>query len=164
MLIAFLPRCIKQRGLTLRPMRISDGPNLSKNLMREDIIITRGICTPRGISWIFFYWWLRKIFFAAYCIERESRTIGFIGLFNLVPGESSELSLVLFDPAFRRRGYGTRAFEMLSQSYFMAAFANTFIVRVRKDNEPAFSFWRKLGFETVRDDKDIIVMELRGGK
>lgn len=173
MLITSLPRYITQRDLTLRHLRISDGPLLSETLKREDILessrvcktcISSRVCRPRRTSWIIFYWRLRKIFFAAYCIERESRTIGFIGLFNLVPGESSELSLVLFDPFFRRRGYGTRAFKMLSRNKFTATFANTFIARVRKDNEPAYCFWRKLGFETVGYDGDIIVMELRGGK
>lgn len=164
MLITSLPRYITQRDLTLRHLRISDGPLLSETLKREDILESSRVCRPRRTSWIIFYWRLRKIFFAAYCIERESRTIGFIGLFNLVPGESSELSLVLFDPFFRRRGYGTRAFKMLSRNKFTATFANTFIARVKKDNGPAYCFWRKLGFETVGYDGDIIVMELRGGK
>jgi RimJ/RimL family protein N-acetyltransferase len=173
MLITSLPRCITHRDLTLRHLRISDGPFLSGIMEREDILKSSGVCKtrqssgvcrPRRTPWIIFYWWLRKTFFVAYCIERKAHTIGFIGLSNLVPGESAEISLVLFDPVSRRKGYGTRAFTLLSQHPFTTAFANTFIVRVRKDNESARSFWTKLGFETVGGDGDTIMMELRGGK
>jgi RimJ/RimL family protein N-acetyltransferase len=164
MLIAPLPRRIKQQDLTLRHLRLSDGPFLSKTLMRKDILISNGILTRLGTSWIFFYWWLRRTFFVAYCIEHKSQPVGFIGLSNLMVGKSSDISLVLFDPAFRRKGYGTDAFKMLSRNSFTKAFANTFIARVRKDNEPALCFWRKLGFETLRSDNDIMVMELRGDK
>ena len=156
--VTFLLRQIKQGDLALRRLRISDGPFLSRTLGREDILRSSGVCRPGRSPWIFFHWWLRKTFFVAYCIELQLRTIGFIGLFNLVPGASAEVSLVLFDPVFRRRGYGSRAFTMLSGNTFTKAFAHTFIVRVRKDNESARSFWTKLGFETVRVDGDTIVM------
>jgi ribosomal protein S18 acetylase RimI-like enzyme len=177
MLITSLPRYIKQRDLTLRRLRILDGPFLSATLKRREDILkssgvcktpqssgvckTRqsgGVCTPRRTPWLFFYWWLRKTFFVAYCIERKSQTIGFIGLSNLVPGESAEISLVLFDSACRRRGYGTASFQLLSRSSFTIAFANTFIVRVRKDNESARFFWTSLGFVTLGSDGDVTVM------
>ena len=158
MLITSLPRYIKQRDLTLRHLRISDGPSLSETLMQEDILESSGVCRPRRTPWIFFFWWLRKTFFIAYCIERKSQTIGFIGLSNFTPGESAEISLVLFDPVSRRRGYGTRSFKLLSRNSFTTAFANTFIVKVRKDNESALSFWASLGFVTIGIDGDVTVM------
>jgi RimJ/RimL family protein N-acetyltransferase len=161
MMIAHLPACIKDRDVRLRHVRISDGPGISELLEHDDILTSSGINTPRRTQWLFFYCWLRKTFFAAYFIELKKEKIGFIGLYNLAPGESAEISLIVFDPSFRRRGYGTLAFKMLSQNPFTAAFANTFIVRVRTDNEPARSFWRKLGFETVRVEGDTIEMRLR---
>ncbi len=169
MLFAFLPRYIKQQDLTLRLLRISDGPSLSEALKQKDILKSCGISRspetdsirPCGTSWISFYRWLRKTFFIAYCIERKAQRIGFIALSNLAPGESAEISLVLFDPLFRGQGYGTRAFEMLSRNSFAKAFANTFVARVKKDNSRAYSFWRKLGFEAVTDEGDTTVMRWR---
>jgi RimJ/RimL family protein N-acetyltransferase len=164
MLTTFLPRCRRDGDITLRPLRISDGPSLSRILEQEDILKSGGRKRLRRTHWIFFYFWLRRTFFAAYCIEHQAETIGFVGLHNLVPGESAEISLVLFDPAGRRRGYGTRAFKLLCGNSFTISFADTLIAKVRNDNGPARSFWTSLGFVTLRSDGDVTVMELRGGK
>jgi len=158
MLIAYLPACIEDRDLGLRQLRISDGPFLSELLEHGDILISSGINTPRRTPWVLLYWWLRRTFPVAYCIEREARTIGFTGLHNLVPGESAEISLVIFDPASRRRGYGTRSVQLLCGNSFTISLADTFIARVRNDNGPARSFWRSLGFAFLESDGDVTVM------
>ncbi len=152
-----LPRRMNHGNLALRQLRMSDGRFLSEVMSRHDILESGAAGKPGRSSWIFFYWWLRKTFFAAYCIEHNGQVIGFIGLFNLVPGESAEISLVLFDPVLRRRGYGTRAFQLLAGSPILEL-ANTLIARVRKDNLSAHSFWSKLGFQTVRNEPGVMVM------
>ncbi len=143
----------------LRRVRISDGQSLSKKMMTSDDIVTSGSDRkPEQTPWIFFYWWLRRTFFAAYCIEYKGEMIGFIGLYNLVPWESAEISLVLFTTAFRRKGHGTLAVQMLSENPALMELAKTLIARVRKDNTHARLFWAKLGFEEVRMDEDVMVM------
>lgn len=164
MLITRVPLSLKDGDLKLRPFRVTDGLYLSRLLAQEDILNSSSVDIPRKPLWFLLYWWIRRTFPVAYCVERQAKVIGFIGLYNLAAGRSSEITLVLFDPVFRRRGFGTLAFNLLSRNSFTKAFANTFIARVRKDNEPALFFWRKLGFKTVRSDKDTMVMELRGEK
>ncbi len=163
MMIAHVPAYIEDRDLRLRHLRISDGRVISELLYRADVLKSSGINTPPKTHWTFFYCWIRRTFLAAYRIELKAETIGFIGLHNFAPGESAEISLVLFAPAMRLRGYGRRSFEMLSRNPFTKAFAGTFIARVRKDNEAARSFWRKLGFETVDSQGDTILMKLKNG-
>lgn len=158
MLIGFSSKSITEGNLTLRHLSLSDGPLISKLLRHKDVLESSGIKTSRSAPWILFYWWLRRTFFSAYCIEHELQTIGFIGLYNLKPDASAEISLVFFDSACRRKGYGTRSFQMLSRNSHIAEAVNTFIVRVRKKNESSRSFWNGLGFETAGSDGDVLIM------
>ena len=170
MLIAYLPASIEDRDLRLRHIRISDGPFISKLLEHDDILKSSGVCksrqsgginTPRRTPWFLLYWWLRRTFLVAYCIERESRTIGLIGLSKPPMGEFAEISLVIFDPISRRRGFGTRAFQLSCRVFYTLAPGNILLVKVRDDNEAALSFWSKLGFDNPRSDGCMTVMSRR---
>jgi len=159
-IITSLPRYINDGDIILRPVRISDKPSISKILERNDILKSSGVTRLRTTPWFLLYRWLRRTFFAAYCIERNARTIGFIGIYNLVPDKSAEISLAIFDPADRMKRTGSRAFQVFCKSYFSSAPGNTLIARVRNDNEVARSFWARLGFVTTGRDGDVLVMEL----
>jgi GNAT superfamily N-acetyltransferase len=170
MLIAHLPTSIEDRDLRLRHIRISDGPFISELLEHDDILKSSGICnsrqsgginTPRRTPWFLLYWWLRRTFLIAYCIELESRTIGFIGLSKPPIGKSAEISLVIFDPISRRRGFGTRAFRVLCRVFYILAPGNILLVKVRNDNEAALSFWSKLGFANPCSDGCMTTMTRR---
>jgi RimJ/RimL family protein N-acetyltransferase len=158
MLIAHLPAYIEDRDLRLRRLRISDGPFISKLLQHDDILISSGTDTHRRTPWPLLYWWLRRTFLIAYCIEHRARTIGFVGLYNIVSGESAEISLVIFDPLSRRRGFGTRAFQLLCGNSFTISLEDTLIAKARRDNEPARAFWTSLGFGPAGNEGDIMVM------
>jgi ribosomal protein S18 acetylase RimI-like enzyme len=162
MLVTALPRYIHDGDILLRPMRVWDGPFVSIILQRGDILKSSGVRKLRTTPWFLLYLWLRRTFFAAYCIERNARTIGFIGIYNLVPGRSAEISLAIFDPADRRKRAGSRACQALCRSFFSSALGNTLIARVRNDNAAARGFWSRLGFETTHRDGDVLVMELPG--
>ncbi len=158
MRITSLPRCLKDGDLRLRPLRISDGPSLSKMLVQKEKLKAGGGRRMRKTPWIYTYFRLRKTFFAAYCIEHRRETIGFAGLHNLVPGESAEISLIIFDSINRRRGFGTRAFLLLSGNSFTVSLADTLIARVENDNKPARFFWTSLGFTPLETGGDVTVM------
>lgn len=81
-------------------------------LKDEDILSTSGLNRPIASSWFSVWWWMKKTFIPAYFIECDSKQIGFIGLYNLIPGKSAEMSLAIFDKNNRRLGYGTRAFNI----------------------------------------------------
>ncbi len=156
-MILSLPKFITTGEMTLRRVRISDRSLLSKNMTEDDTDKSSSDGRPGCTPWIF-YLRLRRTFFTAYCIEYEREVIGFIGLYNLVPAESAEISLALFEPSLRRKGHGTRAVQMLFQSTVVRALANTIIAKVRKDNISARSFWAKLGFQEVGIEEDVMVM------
>ncbi len=161
MFIAYLSASIEDRDLRLRRIRISDGPLLSKLLEHDDILKSSGISAPRRTPWVLFYWWLRRTFLVASCIERESRTIGFIGLSKPPIGKSAEISLVIFDPTNRRRGFGTRAFQLSCRVFYALTPEDILLVKVQNDNEAALSFWSKLGFENLCSDGCMTVMTRR---
>jgi ribosomal protein S18 acetylase RimI-like enzyme len=152
MLIAKLPRLLQAGDITLRPLRMWDGPSLSRALMSEDLLKCCGLTRPLDLAWPFFYRRLRAMYPIAYCIEFACETAGFIGLYNLRPDKSAEMSLIIFSPLRRRAGLGTTSFHLLSSALERNNLVRRWIVSVMRDNDPAYSFWKKLGFEEIQHD------------
>ncbi len=163
MLIAKVPRLLNDGDLTLRPLRIWDGSSLRRALMKDDILASCGLKGPLAISWFSLYRQLKAMFPLAYLIEYVSGTIGFIGICNLRPDNSAEVSLVIFDVSCRRRGLGTNAFRMLSSALESSHLVRKWLVSVSKGNSPAHAFWTKLGFEEVCQEKETVRMVLSPG-
>jgi RimJ/RimL family protein N-acetyltransferase len=109
------------------------------------------------------WWWLKKTYAFLFCIEVESTCVGFIGLYDL-DGETAEVTLVMFDGSYRRRGYGSMAFTAVVAELRRSSFIKRLIIRVDADNYPSVSFWKKLGFEELEAANGIRTMEkdLRG--
>ena len=164
MLIAKVPRTIHKGDLTLRPLRVWDGPFLSRMLMKDDILRSCGLSRPLEMPWFSFYRRLKAMFPLAYRIEYASEAIGFIGLCNLRPDQSAEMSLMIFKYSCRRMGLGTTAFRLLSAALEGNHLVRRWVVSVRRDNAPAYAFWRKLGFEEVWQDGETVSMALSAGK
>ncbi len=146
MLFLKIPGYMEDGNLRLRPLRITDGPFILRGLNDGAILKASGLDRQTASSWFFAWWWIKKTFMPAYCIECNSKRIGFVGLYNLIPGESAEVSLAIFDNNFRRLGYGTRAFGLLIHGMKRHAVVKNLIVKIRIENHDALLFWRKLGF------------------
>ncbi|MFN3396155.1 MAG: GNAT family N-acetyltransferase [Thermodesulfovibrionales bacterium] len=140
-----IPGYIEDGNLRLRPLRISDSPFILRGLNDGAILKASGLSRPVASSWFFVWWWMKKTFMPAYFIECDSKQIGFIGLYNLIPGKSAEMSLVIFDGNNRRLGYGSRAFKLCAQCMQRHSVVKEIIVKVKADNHGALSFWRRLG-------------------
>ena len=151
---------MKDDNLRLRPLRIFDAPSISNRLRDEGILKMEGMRRPGYLSWFFAWWWIKKTYTSSFCIELASRPIGFIGLYDMRLGKSAGITLVIFDSAFRRHGYGTRAFKLLLQNLQRHSVAKKIFVEVRRDNHIALSFWRSLGFAEVSSLEGIINMSL----
>jgi RimJ/RimL family protein N-acetyltransferase len=145
-----MPACISGGDVRLRMLKFSDGPFVRDMLRDEEIVRSCGLKTREAASWFFVWWWIKKTFTPAYCIECNSRAIGFIGIYDLAPGRSAEVSLVISDKVMRRRGYGRRAFELLSKCMRRHSLVREVFVKVGSDNRGALSFWRKLGFSETK--------------
>lgn len=145
----------------MRPLSIFDGPFIRRELGSTDVLKANGMDGPPSASWLALWWWFRKTYTLPYCIEVGSERIGFLGLFNIDPGESAELSLVIFSGEERRLGYGTTAFRLLTESLRRCILVERIVVRVKADNHAALSFWSKLGFRESGNEKDIRIMSAK---
>jgi RimJ/RimL family protein N-acetyltransferase len=150
---------IKGDSVTLRGLRIFDGPSLKRALRDDNILKSIGV-RSKFKSWLSIWWWFKKTYCCPYCIETDSRRIGFIGLYNPLPDKSVEMSLVIFHNEDRRHGYGTSAFSMLKQRIQQSHYFKKVIVKVKEDNYPSKAFWKKIGFKEIGSKDGFIVMAL----
>lgn len=162
LLFGHVPRYIEHGDIRLRPLRIFDGPFISNGLKNNDILTAGGLNNAILKPWFLVWWWLKRKYVFLYCIEVGPECVGFTGLYNLSPDRSAELTLAIFDTANRRRGYGTKVFNLLAQN-LKRYFVNV-EVKVKADNHAALSFWSKLGFKELCDMGDIkmLHMDLKG--
>jgi RimJ/RimL family protein N-acetyltransferase len=158
--IAKVPRCMKDDKFKLRAFRISDIPFLCDGLKDKWILTTDGLSKQISLSWLSVWWWIKKTFTFIYCIICDSKRIGFIGLYNLKPRESAEMTLVILDQNERRIGHGTRAFRIFTQTLKKCNLIEKIIVKVKEDNHTSIAFWRKLGFEDMHSLDGIRVMSI----
>lgn len=158
MLYAKIPRYMKDNDLRLRPLRIFDGPFIGEGLRDEVVLKANGLSSPISSSWWAVWWWIKRTFVITYCIECDSRRIGFVGLYDLRLGELAEISIVIFDKNVRRVGYGSRAFTMLSQNLRKYSVVEKVVARVKTDNNISISFLQKLGFKEMNAADGITIM------
>lgn len=101
---------------------------------------------------------LKRVFPLAYAIEKESRVVGFIGLYDIRAGRSAEMSLWI-EEGERRRGTGTKAADLLSGASGSAGLVRELIVKIDPDNNASSSFWRQCGFRRVSSNGRYLVMK-----
>jgi RimJ/RimL family protein N-acetyltransferase len=159
-LYARLPRSMNDNDLRLRPLRVFDSPFMSNGLRDEAILKANGLSEPISSSWLFVWWWIKRTFLITYCIECDSRRIGFVGLHDLRLGESTEISMMLFDSNIRGLGYGSRVFTLLAQNLKKYSIARKVIAQVTINNCISLSFVRKLGFVEEGICDNIVTLSL----
>jgi len=151
---------MKDSNIRLRPLRILDCPFLRNGLRDEVTLKTHELSSPIFSSWLFVWWWIKKTFVLVYCIENDSRRIGFVGLYSLRLGKSAEISIVIFDKSARRLGYGSRSCNILLQNLKKYSIVEKIIARVKTDNKISLSFLQKLGFVEISNFDGIINMSM----
>ncbi|KPK02176.1 MAG: hypothetical protein AMK71_03215 [Nitrospira bacterium SG8_35_4] len=135
--------------IQLRPMKISDGPYLRKQLADREVVSYTLLSRPVSGSWFHVWLKMKKIFNFAYIMVVDSKPVGFAGLYNLIPGQSAEMSLVIFDRGNRRRGYGSRAFDLVVNNLQTHSIVKNIFVEYKSNNMGAQSFWSKCGFQCL---------------
>lgn len=153
-------RSMRDDNLRLRPLRIFDGHFIHRALKDEIGLKANGLKRITDSSWFSLWWWIKRTYSYSFCIELDSKPIGFIGLYNLALGKSADISLSIFDETLRRRGYGTRSFKLFAQSLRRHSVVKNIFVRVKTDNHKALSFWSKLDFSGTSMLNDIINMSM----
>jgi RimJ/RimL family protein N-acetyltransferase len=153
-----IPRYMTTPPISLRPVRILDGPFLSEGLQREDFLYINNLKKPIYSSWLPVWWWMKRSFICTYCILIDSRRIGFIGLYDLKFRKSVEIGLFIFEKHMRHLGYGSETLNLLAQNLKRFSFVDEIIARVRLDNCVALSFCQKNGFKELYTEDHIITM------
>ncbi|MGA1863975.1 MAG: GNAT family N-acetyltransferase [bacterium] len=160
MLWVKVPGYMKDGNLRLRPLRVFDGPSISKGLRDGTFLTGSGSDRLLNSSWFSIWWMIKRAHDCSFCIEMDSKRIGFAGLYDLIPGETACMSLVLFDRTLRGKGYGTQAFKLLARNLQKYAVVKRIRAMVKTDNQPAQSFWKKVGFTEIKNENDIINMSM----
>jgi len=155
---AYIPRRMSDGNMRLRPFRILDSSFINNSLRDKDILKASNLKEPLSRSWFPFWWWMKRTYASLHCMEVNSKCIGFIGLYNLKPDRSAEMTLIIFDARHRHLSYGSRAFNIFTR--FLKRYFSKIIVRVRTGNHASIAFWTKLGFRELYTLKGIKVMSL----
>lgn len=108
---------------------------------------------PYPYSHYLFYNFLTKLFFV---IEVNGKIVGYV----VGDKERKLIISIAVHPSYRRRGYGRKLIEHVMG--LMGGFAE---LQVRKSNEGAINFYKKLGFREIKvlkryyqDGEDAILM------
>ena len=144
-----VPRCIEEGDIRLRFPGREDGPLLAGGL--EDAgLLPQGYLTGRGLlSWVYLRWWIRKTFILSYIIEVGSRPIGVAGVCDIQPGESAEITVLIFKKGDRRRGYGGRTVAICTEALKRSFSIKRMVAEVESKNIASLSFLKKTGFGEI---------------
>ena len=156
-------RRLEEGGLILRLCRLRD-LSVLRSLITPEILLEAGGTGHRGFGSLFSFWiWLKRTFHMVYIIKVEEmssrRIIGFAGLYNIELGRSLRLSLTVFNPEDRRRGYGEKALKLLLKLLQENGAAEVVYAEILKSNVPSLRLCRKLGFEVKRLYQDRFLLE-----
>ena len=154
----YIHRQLTENNIRLRPVRIFDALFIHSGFASDDFLAANGLTRPITSSWFLMWWWIKKTFVFSYCILVNGKRAGFIGLHNMNPFASAEMSLALFEKDMRRKGYGSRAFHLFLHDLEKHQFVKKIVVRVDKDNFVSLSFWKRLGFEEIHGEDCVMTL------
>lgn len=149
-------RTIEAGPLTLRRMRLRHCKRL-RALVAEAL----GGTTPtRSMSGLDFWWWLKKTYPFPYVMEKEERLVGFVGLYNVSPRKSVEMTLLIVQGE-HGKGYGREAVKAIVEEVKRSSLAATVRASVDMRQPGTIGFWEKMGFQRrERDETDQLSLAL----
>ena len=124
---------------------------------------TRGVEPKTVRSSPLFWRWIRNSFHVFYIIEVAEdsgrRIIGFAGLYHMEIRKSLWLSLALFDPKDRGRGYGRQAVGLLLKFFQKDDVVQTVYAEVMKNNPLSLCFCKRLSFELFGERRESFLLK-----
>jgi RimJ/RimL family protein N-acetyltransferase len=115
-------------------------------------------------SFFSFYRWIKGTFQVIYLIEIQEnggrRVIGFAGLYDMELGRNLRISLTIFNPDDRQRGYGEKALIVLLGLLQENGAADMVYAEILKGNAPSLRLCRKLGFKVKKLYQDKLLLEM----
>jgi ribosomal protein S18 acetylase RimI-like enzyme len=156
-------RRLEEGEVALQFCRLRDLPTF-RSLITSKVFQDPASATRQASCSLFsFLKWVMKTFQVIYLIEVDRpprrRIIGFVGLYNMELGRSLRLSLAVFNPQDRSRGYGEKALKLLLNLLQENGAAEVVYAEILKSNVPSLRLCRKLGFEVKRLYSDRLLLE-----
>jgi RimJ/RimL family protein N-acetyltransferase len=160
---------MEDRDLALRLYRFRDLIALCSLCKPEVFLAASGVRLQVFNSLASFWRWVRTTFQATYVIEVEEsdnahRIIGFVGIYKIELGQSLWLSLVLFDPKDRKRGYGQRTLQLLLSSLEENRIVKRVCGEVLASNNASLRLLEKLGFDVFAQDHGRLLLQKQLGR
>jgi RimJ/RimL family protein N-acetyltransferase len=142
---------MEESGVAIRLYRFRDLTALYSRCKPELFLATSGVQLKAFGSLASFWRWIHTTFQVFYVIEVEEsnnahRIIGFVGMYKTELGKSLWVSLVLFDPKDRRRGYGERTLQLLLRSLQEDRIVKRLCGEVLASNTGSLRLMEKSGF------------------
>ena len=98
-----------------------------------------------------------------YLIEIEEnggrRIIGFVGLYDMELGRNLKVSLTIFNPEDRGRGFGEKGLTLLLSLIQGNGAAEVVYAEILKSNVPSLRLCRKLGFKVKKLHQGRLLLE-----
>ena len=160
---------MEDRDLALRLYRFRDLIALCSLCKPEVFLAASGVPLQVFNSLASFWRWVRTTFQATYVIEVEEsdnahRIIGFVGIYKIELGQSLWLSLVLFDPKDRKRGYGQRTLQLLLSNLEEDRTVKRVCGEVLASNTASLRLLKKLGFDVFAQDHGRLLLQKQLGR
>ncbi len=140
------------RELSLRFCRLCDLPRLKTRFAPGLFLLARGRGEVRPFRSLFaFRKWLKSRFNLLYLIEIQDcgkqRVTGFMGFYGVRTEGHLWMSLAIFDANDRRRGYGTRAVQLVCDFLQHETGIKRVFVEVAKRNHASLAFFQACSFK-----------------
>jgi RimJ/RimL family protein N-acetyltransferase len=156
-------RRLEEGDLVLQFCRLRDLPALHSLITLEVFRQTASAESQTFCSPFSFLKWVIRTFQVIYLIEVDEnpghRIIGFVGFYDMELGRSLRLSLTIFNPEERRRGYGEKALKLLLNLLQENGAAETVQAEILEENVPSLRLCTKLGFKVKRVYEDRFLLE-----
>lgn len=151
--IRFKTRLSDDGGLLLRRFRLRDSRRLRTLFAAAPFHETVGAKAPTSGSLLHFWRWLHRTFQWLYTINAPpgdaGNIIGFIGLYGIRGRRTVKLTIALFEPRHRRRGYGRRALALLLDDFRRRSVVRSVGVDVSARNAASLALFRRQNFRPV---------------
>ncbi len=154
---------IENTDLALRLLRWRDLALLYSIFASEVFLKESGAGFKPFSSLLTFWRWLVSVFHRFYVIlmyrEGRSTVIGFIGFYNVRVHKSLMLSIAIFAPEYRRKGYGRRSVGMLLDYLLKNNIVGRVAAEVPEADPRSLSFFHAMGFNVCGRDEDKLLLE-----
>jgi RimJ/RimL family protein N-acetyltransferase len=159
---------LEEGGLVLRLHRFRDLPAVL-SLCDPEIFLTASGTYVRAFGSLASLWcWMHKTFQVFYLIELEEkiahRIIGFMGIYETELGRRLWVSLALFDPKDRKRGYGQRTLQLLLSSLEEDRIVKRVCGEVLASNTASLRLLQKSGFDVCAQEHGRLLLRKQLGR